>query len=178
MAQSGAGPAAELTSRSIPAMSNQCRRPPAGRPETKLDPLAGRRGIQRQPGGAALGDPRLGDQQIGPPRQVQADHRAALRPAGDQFACHGIAEERRVRHRLRSVRPRSRPDDRAGGGRWPAGYRRGIPRAADRGVKDLATTCRTRPGVKNESIIIHPDRHPDLPLPPRHVRIELFHVPW
>ncbi len=72
----------------------------AGRTKTKLDAAAGRGGIQGQPGGAALGNPRLGDQQLGSPRQVQADHRAALRPAGDQFAGHGIAAgvEFRVGH--------------------------------------------------------------------------------
>ena len=108
MAQRGAGLPANRAIHSRVVINPQA---PAARRQSR-DPRARRRGIQRQPGGAALGNPRLGDQQIGPPRQVQADHRATLRPAGDQFALPRHRCGRRVRRRSRSARPRSRPHDR------------------------------------------------------------------
>ena len=145
MAQSGAGLPASLAVHS--RVRNQSAG--AGRAKAKLDALARRRGIQRQPGGAALGNPRLGDQQIGPPRQVQADHRAALRPAGDQFACHGIAE--RVEFRI--GHDPIAPDQGRMIGARRAVARRMSPRHSSRsksGVTDLAATCRIRPMVKYE----------------------------
>ena len=108
--------------------------------ETDPDAVDRRIGIERQPGGAALGDPQLHDQQVDAARQPEPDDLPGADAGLDQAGRHAVGQfiEFAIGQRARPAGEGDSPGDAAGGCLEQVGQHLGLDQFGQRGAGEAA----------------------------------------